>query len=69
MANSEADSSRFAEIFLEITDQSTITDSQQIEVPVRVDNLIEEQNIAAYLDEIPRADGLEDVITEPESIE
>jgi hypothetical protein len=66
MANHLDRSTHFATLFETITGQSTVTEQQQIEIPVRYDEHSEETDIADYLDTTATDQGLDDVIEEPE---
>jgi hypothetical protein len=59
-------STHFATLFETTTGQSTLTEQQQIEIPVRYDEHGEETDIADYLDTTATAQGFDDVIEEPE---
>lgn len=66
MATSRDDTQYFASMYESITGHTTITDPQQIDGSVRFENLAEEQTVSNYLHSIVKADGLEDVIEDPE---
>jgi hypothetical protein len=59
-------STHFTTLFETITGQSTVTEQQQIEIPVRYDETGEETAIADYLDTKATDQGFDDVIEEPE---
>jgi hypothetical protein len=66
MAKHPDRSTHFATLFETITGQSTVTEEQQIEIPVRYDEYREETDISDYLDTAATDQGLDDVIEEPE---
>lgn len=57
----------FATLFETITGQSTLTEHQQIEIPVRYGEHREETDISDYLDTTATVQGLDDVIEGPET--
>jgi hypothetical protein len=59
-------STDFATLFETITGQSTVTERQQIEIPVRCDEHGEEAATVDYLETTATAQGFDDVIEEPE---
>lgn len=67
MTNRSERTAHFATLFETITGQSTFTDEQQIEVPVRYDEHGEEVDVSDYLDTTVTARGFEDVIDGPET--
>jgi hypothetical protein len=66
MAEHPGRSTHFATLFETITGQSTVTEQQQVEIPVRYDEHGEEIDVADYLDTAATDQGLDDVIEEPE---
>jgi allophanate hydrolase subunit 1 len=67
MADHPDRSTHFATLFETITDQSTFTEQQEIEIPVRYDGHNDGTDIADYLDTTATDQGLDDVIEEPET--
>jgi hypothetical protein len=67
MADQPDRGAHFATLFETITGQSTLTEQQQIEIPVRYDEDREETHISDYLDTTATAKGFDDVIDEPET--
>lgn len=57
----------FAALFESITGQTTITELQQFDISVRLDENGAESNVSDYIETTATADGLEDVIDEPET--
>ena len=66
MANRSDRTTDFAVLFETITGQSTITEHQRTEIPVRLDDQNEESAIAEYVDATATAPGFDDVIDDPE---
>jgi hypothetical protein len=66
MAEHPGRSTHFATLFETITGQSTVTEQQQVEIPVRYDEHREEIDVTDYLDTAATDQGLDDVIEEPE---
>lgn len=66
MAEHPGRSTHFATLFETITGQSTVTEQQQVEIPVRYDEHGEEIDVTDYLDTAATDQGLDDVIEEPE---
>lgn len=66
MANRSDRTTDFAVLFETITGQSTITEHQRTEIPVRLDAQNEESAVAEYVDATATAPGFDDVIDDPE---
>ncbi len=66
MATASNDISRLRDVFESVTGQSAFTETQRVDVPVRIENLDEGQAVSAYLQTTIRADGLDDAIAEPD---
>lgn len=60
-------STRYATLFETLTGQSTLTERQQIDIPVRYDGQGEGTDIADYLETTATEQGLDDVIEESET--
>lgn len=67
MADHSNQSTHFATLFETVTGQSTFTEQQQIDIPVRYAERGEEVAISDYVDATATAQGFEDVIEKPET--
>jgi len=67
MADHPDRSTDFATLFETVTGQSTLTEHQQIDIPVRYDEHRKETDIADYLNTTATAQGFDDVIEVPET--
>lgn len=58
---------QYASLFESITGETTITEPQQTEIPVRLDEYAEEQSISTFVTVTSKNDGLADAIEQPET--
>jgi hypothetical protein len=67
MADLPDRTTHFATLFETIAGQSTLTEQQRIEIPIRYDEHREDTDVADYLNTTAIAQGFDDVIEEPEN--
>lgn len=67
VSKSDAPGRGFGDLFVAITGESTITEPQRVDVPVRLDERPRDEAVSRYVDAAVRADGLEDALSDPDA--